>query len=161
MGGAFRVPGNLGDGGAFKTANTTAEWNFFVDPEAAARVFRSGVPLRIVPLDATSRVKLDVAFLTRFQHEARGPLGALVSKVLDSEREMIVQGIYYAWDPLAAAALLDPTVATWTPAHVTMRLSGNEAGRSVMEAGKPNANVALNASRERFEKVFLQAFAGR
>ena len=44
MGGAFRVPGNLGDGGAFKTTNTTAEWNFFVDPEAAARVFRSRSP---------------------------------------------------------------------------------------------------------------------
>ena len=37
MGGAFHVPGNLGDGGVYKTANTTAEWNFFVDPEAAAR----------------------------------------------------------------------------------------------------------------------------
>ena len=29
MGGALRVPGNLGDGGAFKTNNTSAEWNLF------------------------------------------------------------------------------------------------------------------------------------
>ena len=159
MGGAFRVPGNLGDGGAFKTTNTTAEWNFFVDPEAASRVFRSGVPLRVAPLDATSRVKLDAAFLARFQREAHGPLAAIVGKVLNGEREMIDQGIFYAWDPLAAAALLDPGIATWTPAHVTMRLTGNEAGRSVMEPGKPNANVALDASREWFEKLFLQAFA--
>ena len=43
MGGAFRVPGNLGDGGAFKTANTTAEAHGlsgeerqFVNGEAAA-----------------------------------------------------------------------------------------------------------------------------
>ena len=120
MGGAFRVPGNLGDGGAFKTTNTTAEWNFFVDPECAARVFRSGVPIRVVPLDATSRVKLDIAFLTRYQHDARGPLAALVTKVLTGERDMIAQGIFYAWDPLAAAALIDPTVATWTPAHVSV-----------------------------------------
>src|SRR5580698_9229106 len=114
MGGAFRVPGNLGDGGAYKTSNTTAEWNYFVDPEAAARVFRSGVPIRVVPLDATSRVKLDTAFLARFQHEAHGPLAAIISSVLNGEREMIDQGIFYAWDPLAAAALLDPGVLTWT-----------------------------------------------
>ncbi len=161
MGGAFRVRGNLGDGGAFKTTNTAAEWNFFVDPEAAARVFRSGVLIRVVPLDATSRVKLNAVFLTRFQRESHGPLAAIVSKVLNGEREMIDQGIFYAWDPLAAAALLDPGIATWTPAHVSMRLSGNETGRSVMESGKPNANVALDASRDRFEKLFLRAFSAR
>jgi purine nucleosidase len=161
MGGAFRVPGNLGEGGAFKTTNTTAEWNFFIDPEASARVFRSGAPIRVVPLDATSRVKLDAAFLTRFQREAHGPLASIVAKVLDGEREMIAQGIFYAWDPLAAAALLDPAIATWTPAHVTIHLTGNEAGRSVIEPGKPNANVALDASRDRFEQLFLKAFAAR
>jgi len=158
MGGAFRVPGNLGDGGAYKTTNTTAEWNFFVDPKAAAIVFASGVPIRVMPLDATSRVKLDTAFLARFQHEAHGPLAAMVTKVLNGEREVIEQGVFYAWDPLAGAALLESGVATWTSTHVTMRLSGNEAGRSVMEPGKPNAKVALDASRERFEKLFLEAF---
>ena len=161
MGGAFHVPGNLGDGGAFKTTNNTAEWNFFVDPEAAALVFRSGVPIRVVPLDATSRVKLDAAFLTRFQRDARGALAAIVRKVLSGEREMIDQGIFYAWDPLAAAALIDPGVATWTTGRVTMRLGGNEAGRSVMESGKANARVALDADRERFERLFLRAFAAR
>ena len=159
MGGAFRVPGNLGDGGAFKTSNTTAEWNFYVDPEAAARVFRSGVPIRVVPLDATSRVKLDAAFLTRFQRETHGALAAIIGKVLNGERDNITQGIFYAWDPLAGAALLDSTVATWTPAHVVMRVAGNEAGRSVIEPGAPNARVALDADRARFEALFLKAFA--
>jgi pyrimidine-specific ribonucleoside hydrolase len=158
MGGAFRVPGNLGDGGAFKTTNTTAEWNFFVDPEAAAGVFRSGVPIRVVPLDATSRVKLDSAFLARCLREVHGPLGALVNKVLSGEREMVDQGLFYAWDPLAAAALLDPSVASWTPSHVVMRLAGNETGRSVIERGAPNARVALDANGEHFTKLFLNSF---
>jgi pyrimidine-specific ribonucleoside hydrolase len=158
MGGAFNVPGNLGDGGVFKTNNATAEWNFFVDPKAAAQVFASGVPLRIVPLDATSRVKLDHQFLERFRREAKGPLAEIVKKVLDGEHELIDQGIFYAWDPLAAAALRDPGVATWTPAHVAVRLSGNKAGRSVIENGKTNAKVALDASRERFMTLFTAAF---
>jgi inosine-uridine nucleoside N-ribohydrolase len=158
MGGAFRVPGNLGDGGAFKTSNTTAEWNFYVDPEAAARVFRAGVPIRVVPLDATSKVKLDAAFVNRFRSNARGPLAAIVGKVLDGEREMIKQGIYYAWDPLAAAALLDANVATWTTVHVAMRLNGNETGRSVIETGMANARVAHDAKRDRFEELFIKTF---
>ena len=123
--------------------------------------FDSGVPIRVVPLDATSRVKLDAAFLARFQRESRGTLAQIVSKVLNGEREMIDQGVFYAWDPLAAAALLDPIVATWTPAHVAMRVSGNEAGHSVIVPGIPNARVALDASRERFEKLFLEALAAR
>ena len=158
MGGAFHVPGNLGDGGFFKTTNTTAEWNFFVDPKAAAQVFASGVPLRIVPLDATSRVKLDRQFLERFRHEAKGPLAEIVKKVLNGEHELIDQGIFYAWDPLAAVALLDPAVATWTPAHVAMRLTGNEAGRSVIESAKANAKIALDANRDRFMSFYIAAF---
>lgn len=159
MGGAFHVRGNLGDGGAFKTANTTAEWNFFVDPEAAARVFRSGVPIRVVPLDATSKVRIDAAFVTRFKARARGTLAGIIAKVLAGDQEMIDKGYFYAWDPLAAGILLDGRIATWTPAHVTVRLEGNEAGRSVMGPGKPNASVALNADRARFEAGFLEAFA--
>jgi inosine-uridine nucleoside N-ribohydrolase len=158
MGGAFRVPGNLGDGGAFKTTNTTAEWNLFVDPEAAARVLRAGVPIRVVPLDATSRVKLDSAFLKRYQSEAKGPLAALVVKVLNGESEMITQGLFYAWDPLAAGALLDPSVATWKPAHISIRQSGDQSGRSVIEPGTPNATVAIDADRTKFETLFLNAF---
>jgi inosine-uridine nucleoside N-ribohydrolase len=44
MGGAFNVPGNLNG----------AEGNFYVDPESAAKVFRSGIPIRVIPLDATT-----------------------------------------------------------------------------------------------------------
>lgn len=159
MGGAFHVPGNLGDGGFYKTRNTTAEWNFFVDPEAAARVFRSGAPLRVIPLDATSKVPIQAKFLERLNREAHGSLAEIIVKVLGGSKEMIDQGHFYAWDPLAAAALIDHTVATWTPAHVAIRLKGDEAGRSVIEQGKANAMVALNADGSRFESDFLKPFA--
>ena len=103
-------------------------------------------------------MKLDAAFLTRFQREAHGPLAAIINNVLNGERDLITQGLFYAWDPLAAPALLDPSVASWTPAHVAMRLTGNETGRSVIEKGAPNAQVALDAKRDRFEDLFVKAF---
>ena len=56
MGGAVHVPGNLGDGGVFHTNNTTAEWNLFIDPLAASIVFRSGIPIRLIGLDATNKL---------------------------------------------------------------------------------------------------------
>src|SRR5262249_44068654 len=62
MGGAIRVPGNLGDGGFFRTNNTEAEWNIFHDPAAARIVFESGPRMRLIrliPLDATNRVPID------------------------------------------------------------------------------------------------------
>jgi len=159
MGGAFHVPGNLRDGGFYQTANTTAEWNFFVDPEAAARVFRSGAAIRVIPLDATSKVPIHARFLHRLQHEAHGPLQEIIVKCLTGSKDMIDQGHFYAWDPLAAAALIDHTVATWASVHVSIRTTGNEAGRSVIESAKPpNAMVALDASQSRFEADFLKAF---
>jgi pyrimidine-specific ribonucleoside hydrolase len=159
MGGAFHVAGNLGDGGAFKTDNKTAEWNFFVDPEAAARVFRSGVPIRVVPLDATNKVKILSTFASQFRQKARGPLAEIVVKVLAGDQDMIDKGLFYAWDPLAAAVLLDRSIVTWTSARVTIRTSGNEAGRSVIEKGTPNASLALDGNTQRFEAGFLKAFA--
>ncbi|MFQ5778856.1 MAG: nucleoside hydrolase, partial [Terriglobia bacterium] len=49
MGGALRVPGNTSE---------TAEFNLYVDPEAAAAVLATGVPLRLVPLDVTQQAVL-------------------------------------------------------------------------------------------------------
>jgi purine nucleosidase len=47
MGGSVGVGGNV---------TAAAEFNVFVDPEAAARVLTAGLPLTLVPLDVTSQV---------------------------------------------------------------------------------------------------------
>lgn len=49
QGGAIRVPGNV---------TPIAEANLHVDPEAAAFVWAAGLPLSLVPLDATERLRL-------------------------------------------------------------------------------------------------------
>ena len=110
MGGAVRVPGNLADGGLFHTDNKTAEWNLYIDPLAARRVFRSGVPITLIPLDASNQVPIGPPFLREIEAHARSPRGRFVAQVLASDRELVDQGVFYAWDPLAAVALLDPGV---------------------------------------------------
>lgn len=158
MGGALRVPGNLGDGGLFKSANKTAEWNVFVDPLAARIVFRSGVPIEMIGLDATNTVPISADFLRQFESQTRSTLGRFVSEVLRSDRESIDGGYMYAWDPLAAVALLHPTVVKTTPIHVEIRQDPPEEGRTLEAPGKPNVRVAIQADRGEFMRVFLDAF---
>ncbi|HTC36089.1 MAG TPA: nucleoside hydrolase [Bryobacteraceae bacterium] len=159
MGGAFHASGNLGDGGVFHTKNTTAEWNIFVDPLAASIVFKSGIPIRLIALDATNKVPISPEFLREFESKAHSPVGRAVTEVLKADRETIDAGIFYAWDPLAAAALLKPAIVKTLPVHIEVRQDPPEEGRTVETPGKPNANVAIDADAAAFRALFLQAFA--
>ncbi len=159
MGGALHVPGNLGDGGVFHTKNTTAEWNIFVDPLAASIVFKSGIPIRLIALDATNKVPIGPEFLREFEAKAHTPVGRAVADVLKADRETIVAGIFYAWDPLAAAALLKPSIVKTIPVHIEVRQDPPEEGRTAETPGKPNANVAVDADAAAFRALFLEAFA--
>ncbi len=158
MGGALYTPGNLGDGGYFQTDNKTAEWNFYVDPAAAKRVFESGAKIRLIPLDATNQVQIDAAPMKALR-KARTPLGKYVSAILKQHRDQIREGIYFAWDPLAAVAMIEPGVVEERPRAIDVRQAAPEEGRTAEMTGyPPNASVALSADAEGFRKIFLRAF---
>jgi pyrimidine-specific ribonucleoside hydrolase len=161
MGGAVRVPGNLQDGGVFHTNNQTAEWNIFIDPLAARIVFRSGVPIRLIALDATNKVHIGPEFLREFESKAISPLGRVVAEVLKSDRETIDAGIFYAWDPLAAAALLRPSIVKTAAMHIVIKEDAPQEGRTMASPGEPNAKVAVDADAAAFLALFLDAFGER
>jgi inosine-uridine nucleoside N-ribohydrolase len=159
MGGAVRVPGNLQDGGVFHTQNSSAEWNMFIDPMAARIVFRSGVPIRLIALDATNKVKITPEFLREFEAKARSPLARVVAGVLKADREQIDSGFFYAWDPLAAAALLRPSIVKTASMHIEIKEDAPQEGRTAASAGEPNAKVAVDADAQAFRALFLESFA--
>lgn len=66
-------------GACFATGNVTpaAEFNIHVDPQAAAAVFRSGIPLTVVPLDVTHK-----ALVTRARNDAFRALGTAVGRAV-------------------------------------------------------------------------------
>lgn len=159
MGGALYTPGNLGDGGYYQTDNKTAEWNFYVDPEAAKRVFESGAKIRLVPLDATNQVHIDAALMKALRSKARSTLGKYVNAILRQHRDQIREGIYFAWDPLAAAAMIEPGVVQESPLAIDVRQVAPEEGRTAEMTGyPPNASVALSADGPGFREIFLRAF---
>jgi purine nucleosidase len=68
MGGAYFEVGNI---------TPAAEFNIFVDPQAADIVFRSGAPLTVMPLDVTHK-----ALVTKPRNEAFRALGTPVGRAV-------------------------------------------------------------------------------
>jgi inosine-uridine nucleoside N-ribohydrolase len=112
----------------------------------------------LVPLDATNKVPIDLAFLHEFQAHAVSPLGRIAAQVLETDRESIQGKYFYAWDPLAAVALLHPEVVKSRRLHIDIAQDPPEEGRTVQTPGSPNAEVAMDADAARFRKIFLEAF---
>ncbi len=153
MGGAVEVAGNAPQ----DASAPVAEWNMYVDPTAASIVFKSGLPITLVPLDATNRVPLDRAFVSSFTARTRSTLGRVVSELLASQEPMIAQESYFAWDPLAAVALVDPGVLKVKEEAIEVVRAGDERGRLRVIDADPNAVVAYDASPAAFRRLFFNA----
>ena len=132
----------------------------FIDPSAAKTVFASGAPIRLVSLDATQRVPIDMALFEEFQARASTPLARFVSEVLATNRDLIHQGYYFAWDPLAAVALTSPIVAKFRAMALQISDVPSESGRTVeVKKGRVNVQVAVDADELRFREIFMTALA--
>lgn len=154
MGGAVDVPGNVGSSGV-GIDNQTAEWNIYCDPHAASIVFESGVPITLIPLDATNHVPATSRFYNRMKNDHITPEATFVFDLLTKHKGQL-NGGYYFWDPLAAAILTENSLAAVETRQLIVVEEGSESGRTqeVSEGGAA-IRVAVNADRERFEQLFL------
>jgi len=146
MGGAVDVPGNV---------TPAAEFNIHVDPEAAARVWAAGLPIDLVPLDATRQAILLRGELMAALAKAPGPVATRIAAFTERgfrvDREGGARGMVLH-DPLAVGVGVDPTVVTWEPARLTV---GPE-GETRRAAGAPNCRLARVVDRERFLSILLE-----
>ncbi|MDX7949876.1 nucleoside hydrolase [Lichenihabitans sp. Uapishka_5] len=107
---APRIDAVVSMGGAyFEVGNITpaAEFNIYVDPEAAAVVLGSGIPVTLLPLDVTHRVLSTVARLDRIAAIGNKAGGAVAALLGFSERFDLEK---YGW---AGAPLHDPNVIAY------------------------------------------------
>lgn len=98
MGGAYFEVGNI---------TPTAEFNIYVDPEAAEIVFKSAVPLTVMPLDMTHK-----ALTTRPRVDAFRNLGTQVGKAVASWTDFF-ERFDMAKYGSEGAPLHDPTVIAY------------------------------------------------
>lgn len=160
MGGAVTVSGNV---------TPAAEFNVYVDPRAASIVFHAGIPLTLVGLDVTHKVRL-----TRKTVETEvAPRQTVISQFLCdctseafalSERRKGGASVTLH-DPLAIGVVIDPSLVSSEPMHVEVEVKGEFTEgmtladrRSIHAVLKesPNAEVCLNVDASRFLSFFLE-----
>jgi inosine-uridine nucleoside N-ribohydrolase len=99
-----------------------------------------------------------MALLEQLQAKAETPLARFVAQALATNRDSIRQGFYFAWDPLAAVALANPSVATFKPLAIEISDKTQDLGRTIeTKKRRANAQVAVDADVLRFRDVFMKA----
>lgn len=159
MGGAVDVPGNVGASHA-GIDNPVADWNIYVDPRAAAIVLQSGVPVTLVPLDATNHVPVTTDFIERLKEDRTTPEAMFVYEVLSQTQyyDFVRYGEYYFWDPLAAAILTENSLADFETRTVTViEEEGSHSGQTQASESGASVRMAVGVDAERFEGLFLDA----
>jgi purine nucleosidase/pyrimidine-specific ribonucleoside hydrolase len=157
-------------GGAVATGNwrPLAEFNIWVDPEAAHVVFTSGLPVTMCGLDATHQALATDDVLADLR-AIGSPLSALVVDLLGffAERYRSLWGFPAApvHDPVAVARVIDPSIVGCVEANVVVELAGRYTrGATVVDrfgvTGRaPNAQVALDLDHARFWALVVDAVA--
>ncbi len=151
MGGAVRVPGNVGP---------VSEFNFYADPDAAAEVLGAELPLTLVPLDVTEQVVLGRTAVAN----ARGKLASTIRRITETTMAFheTVEGIpgMFLHDPLALAVALDPSLVETEPLCLAVETRGAVTTGMVVadlrrrRPQRTNASVCVSVAADRFVHAF-------
>jgi len=134
----------------YGTAHTpAAEYNIASDPAAAQKLFTSGAPIDMMPLDST-QLKFD---------EAKQSLLASISTPLTDSLQLLtaewqrnaIQTTPTLYDPVAMAYAIDPATCPTTPLHIAV----DSKGFTRATPGTPNANVCLEPHPDAFFHLLL------
>ena len=153
MGGSIKR--GYGDLGFGPSQPPQPEWNILNDVPSAQKLFASGVPLFVMPLDAT-QLKLDEvkrAFL--FSQ------GTVLTDALALLYHQWGQETPTLFDPMTIAFLVNPSLCPVQPMHIRI----DEKGFTRPEPGPPkapivpNAQVCLDSNPDSFFRFYLNRVA--
>jgi inosine-uridine nucleoside N-ribohydrolase len=151
MGGSVALGGNM---------TPAAEFNAWMDPTAADDVLTSGVPVRMVPLDVTTRFVWSSAELDALG--AAGRLGAIYSEAIGFAHTR--DGRFLPHDAVTAVALVRPDLFVWTGCSVRCETSGGPScGATIIdrdrEDGRSHVMVAEDVMVAEVTEEILGAVA--
>jgi inosine-uridine nucleoside N-ribohydrolase len=156
-------------GGATREGNITpaAEFNAFVDPEAAAAVFASRIPLTMIGLDVTHKALFTRAHAERLRGVGRA--GRFVAELSDFFQRFHEDSYGFDGSPIhdamAVAHVIDPTLVTTRRANIVVEASSEFCdGRTVVDLRgvtdrAPNAEVGVDVDEERFLELLVSRIA--
>lgn len=139
MGGALQVSGNVTE---------HAEFNIYNDPTAAAVVFGSGAPVKLVGLDVTSKVAILRSEDPWLQDRSKTAM--LARRILQSWFESHPDADQYSLhDPLTVAAAIDPTLLAYRPSTVAVDTRhGTTRGKTTPSYGHGPVHAALGVDAD-------------
>ena len=158
MGGAIA---SLPDGAGNITPN--AEFNFWVDPEAAYVTLRSEIPIELSPLNVSRKSALTKDWYEEMV-EADTPLTQLLKETLGRRFESEPGRVWYMYDQIAVASIIDPTLVTSERLYVDVNIDhgisyGVSVGGRTPWPGAENArqmNVQYELDWPRFIEMFIE-----
>jgi inosine-uridine nucleoside N-ribohydrolase len=156
-------------GGAIGLGNMTAaaEFNIWADPEAAAIVFESGIPITMVGLDVTHQAIVTPERAERLSRTGR--IGVVVAELVEFFGEYHRRT--YGWpgppvhDALALAAVIQPALLRTEERRVDVELASELCrGRTVVDLYRrtdapPNASVAVDVDADGFLDLLEERLA--
>ena len=125
------------------------EWNIANDIPSTQKLFRFGVPIYLMPLDAT-QLNLNKN-MQQFLLAQPSPI-AKILKALTTEWGNQTPIMY---DPLTVAYALKPSLCPVTPMHIHV----DDRGFTRSEPGEPNAHVCLASNADAFFRFYLERVA--
>jgi len=155
MGGAVKVDGNVGNSGV-GIDNQHAEWNIYIDPVAANIVFNSGIPITLIPLDATRDVPVARKFYSALGDNLNTPSANLVYELLTANFDFVGSSGFQFWDTLTSAVFTDESIAGFEEMQLSVvEEEGPESGYTKPDPNGPMIRVATSADRGKFESILL------
>jgi inosine-uridine nucleoside N-ribohydrolase len=156
-------------GGAIAEGNVTpaAEFNIWADPEAASRVFTSGIDVTMIGLDVTHKALFRPADSERLA--ATGRVGRLVAELFGFYQQFHSE--QYGWDgspvhdAVAVAHVVRPGIVHTADRGVVVDCGGElSRGRTYVDLwGRahwdPNAHVAVDIDAQGFVDFLVQRLA--
>ena len=162
-----RIAGISLMGGSMGLGNTTpaAEFNIYVDPEAAREVFESGLPITMLGLDVTHQAGAGPEERERLR--STGRVGGVVAGFLDFFAATYERSFGFdsppLHDPVAVAAVVEPDLVETRPMRVDVECESDlTRGETVCDfhgvtRKKPNAEVGVGLDREGFFELLYGA----
>jgi purine nucleosidase len=149
MGGSIHR--RYGDLGYFPDRGPEPEYNVMMDIASSRKLFASGVPIYMMPLDST-QLKFDEVMRDTVFSQGTATTDALLS-LYEEWKASTGNAMPTLFDAMAVAATINPGLCPTTPMHIEV----DDKGMTRTVAGQPNANVCLDSDSDRFFHFYIPA----